>query len=96
MIRVKLYTILGIKEIIGKREFEIDIPENSRLINFIDELVCRWGDAVSNILFEPESKRINSHLRLMINGQDISFLDGINTLLKDGDEVMIFPPVSGG
>ena len=30
------------------------------------------------------------------NGQDISFLDGLDTKLKDGDEVMIFPPVSGG
>ena len=96
MIRVKLHTILGMKEITGKREVEIDVPENSSLSNFIDEIVIQWGDPLSNILFEPDSRRINAHLRLMVNGQDISFLDGMNTLLENGDEVMIFPPVSGG
>jgi len=32
----------------------------------------------------------------MVNGQTISFLDGMETLLKEGDEVLILPPVSGG
>jgi len=96
MINVKLYTILGIKEIIGKREVKIDIPDNSSLSKFISEIIRRWGISITDMLFEPGSKKLNSHLRLMVNGQDIAFLDGMDTKLKDGDEVMIFPPVSGG
>ncbi|MFC1838323.1 MoaD/ThiS family protein [Thermodesulfobacteriota bacterium] len=96
MIRVNLYTILGIKDIIGEREVGIEVPDNSSLSGLITEIVNRWGNGISEVLFEPESKKIKAHLRLMVNGQDISFLDGLDTRLKDGDEVMIFPPVSGG
>lgn len=96
MIRVNLYTILGIKDIIGEREIEIDVPDNSNLSDLIAEIIKRWGNGISEVLLEPESKKVKAHLRLMVNGQDISFLEGLDTKLNDGDEVMIFPPVSGG
>lgn len=96
MITVTLYTILGIKEIIGEREIEIDVPDNSSLSDLIAVIVERWGNGISEVLLEPGSKKIKAHLRLMVNGQDISFLKGLDTKLRDGDEVMIFPPVSGG
>jgi molybdopterin synthase sulfur carrier subunit len=47
-------------------------------------------------LFQPKSTTLLPYLRLMVNGRDIAFLDGMNTLLKEGDEVLIMPPVSGG
>jgi sulfur-carrier protein len=35
-------------------------------------------------------------LNLYVNSEDIRFLDGVNTELKDGDEVSIVPAVAGG
>ncbi len=35
-------------------------------------------------------------LNLYVNSEDIRFLEGIDTLLKDGDEVSIVPAVAGG
>jgi len=32
----------------------------------------------------------------MINGQDIGFLDGMETVLQDGDEILIIALVGGG
>ena len=96
MIKVKLHTILGIKEIIGKREIEVDVSENSSLSDLMTTIVGKWGRELSDYLYEQESDKIKNYIRFMVNGQDISFLDGMDTKLKDGDEVMIFPPVSGG
>lgn len=31
-----------------------------------------------------------------VNSEDIRFLDGANTALKDGDEVSIIPAIAGG
>ncbi|AKG20367.1 MoaD/ThiS family protein [Calothrix sp. 336/3] len=35
-------------------------------------------------------------LNLYVNSEDIRFLDGVETPLKDGDEVSIVPAVAGG
>lgn len=35
-------------------------------------------------------------LNLYVNSEDIRFLEGTETLLKDGDEVSIVPAVAGG
>ncbi len=35
-------------------------------------------------------------LNLYVNEEDIRFLEGVNTPLKDGDEVSIVPAVAGG
>jgi len=35
-------------------------------------------------------------LNLYVNSEDIRFLDGVKTTLKDGDEVSIVPAIAGG
>ena len=96
MINVKVHTILGLKKIIGQRELEISIPEESSVEALLSQMVQNWGEALSSHIFEPGSTLLLSHIRLMVNGQDIGFLKGMETLLGDGDEVLILPPVSGG
>ena len=64
------------------------------------------GELVNEIITEvPELKRslIDQHfedLRLnalmLVNGREISVLDGLETKLKDGDEIVLVPFVHGG
>jgi len=35
-------------------------------------------------------------VNVYVNGEDVRFLDGLTTSLKDGDEVSIVPAVAGG
>ena len=35
-------------------------------------------------------------VNIYVNGEDVRFLDGLATALKDGDEVSIVPAVAGG
>ena len=43
-----------------------------------------------------ESGQPRRFLNLYVNSEDIRFLDGSDTPLKDGDEVSIVPAVAGG
>jgi sulfur-carrier protein len=43
-----------------------------------------------------ESGQPRRFLNLYVNSEDIRFLDGTSTPLKDGDEVSIVPAVAGG
>lgn len=96
MIRIKIYTILALKEILGEREFEVSLPPDSTVKDLLSWMVCKWGDKLSSHLFRPESDRPLPHIRLMINGRSIEFLNGMDTILQDGDEFLMLPIVSGG
>jgi molybdopterin synthase sulfur carrier subunit len=95
VIRVKVYTVLALEEILGQREFEIFIPRRSTVKDLIFWMVETWGDKLSS-LFYPESDRLLPHIRLMVNGRDIEFVNGMETVLEDGDEFMMIPFVAGG
>ncbi len=96
MVTVKVYTILALKEIIGQREFEISLPRGSTVKDLIFWMVKKWGDKLSSHLFYTGSNRLLPHIRLMVNGRDITFLNGLQTILKNGDEFTMLPLVAGG
>jgi len=96
MITVKVRTILALKTILGSGEIEVPFPEGSTLGQLITTLVDRWGDELASYLYEPNSKSLRPYIRLMVNGRDIAFLEKMETVLRNGDEVLILPPVSGG
>ena len=39
---------------------------------------------------------IRRFINIYRNGEDIRYLDSLNTAVKDGDEVSIIPAVAGG
>jgi len=94
--KVTLHTILEIKDVIGQRLTEIELPSGSTVDDFLAYMKERWGDELSISLFHPNSVEVLPYVRVMVNGQTIEFLEGRDTLLKDGDEILILPPVSGG
>ena len=40
--------------------------------------------------------RVRVHVNLFVNGEHIRDLDGLDTAVGDGDEIVILPAVSGG
>jgi molybdopterin synthase sulfur carrier subunit len=43
-----------------------------------------------------EAGEIRRFVNIYVNGEDVRFLQGVATALKDGDEVSIVPAVAGG
>jgi sulfur-carrier protein len=94
--KVTLHTILGIKQAIGQKFTEIDLPQGSTVEDFISYMKERWRDKLYTHVFNPEDDTLHPHVRIMINGQTIQYLQGMKTPLKEGDEVLILPLASGG
>jgi molybdopterin synthase sulfur carrier subunit len=94
--KITLHTILGLKQVIGQRLTEIDLPQGSTVEDFLTYMRERWGDKLSTHLLDPDGGAVLPHVRIMVNGQTIHFLEGMQTPLKEGDEVLILPLVSGG
>lgn len=43
-----------------------------------------------------EGGNVRRFVNIFVNGDDIRFLDNLDTALKDGDEVSIVPAIAGG
>ena len=57
-----------------------------------------------NLVFDTQERRkkifdngkIKPYIIILKNGRHIQHLDGVETELKEGDKVSIFPPIAGG
>ncbi len=94
--KITLHTILGLKEVVGERLTVHDLPRGTTVADFLTYMKDKWGDKLTARLFSAESGAVLPYVRIMVNGQTIDYLQGMETALKDGDEVLILPPVSGG
>jgi molybdopterin synthase sulfur carrier subunit len=94
--KIIIHTILEIRQALGQRLIEIDLPQESTVEDLFAYMKKRWGEKLNSRLFHPETGQVLDHLRVMVNGQTIRFLEGMNTPLHEGDEVLIMPLVSGG
>lgn len=58
----------------------------------LDALACRGGSRLAKRLFaDPDAEAPSPHpdLRLLVNGRNARFLDGLDTLLDDEDAVTV-------
>jgi len=95
IIKVKGY--LTYRDVIGQREIELsdDVPVS--LLDFIRELAVETGGKYGQALFDEETGTIGKSVAVMLNGMHYNHLpDRLNTILKDQDEIAVFPPAAGG
>lgn len=59
----------------------------------LDALFARYEDLRERITEDGELRRF---VNVYVRGEDIRFLDGMQTAVGDGDELTILPAVAGG
>ena len=96
LMKIKVRTILELREILGQRELELFVPEGCSIAELLASMIDTWGDSLGTYLLRPKGEQNLPHVRLMVNGRDIQFLNGEGTVLQNGDEVLLLPIVSGG
>ena len=94
---IKVRGYLTFREIIGERSIAIAEGEtltiNDLLLRMSEDLDQRFRETI----YDPRTKILGEHVAVIVNGRSYHNLpDKLETLLKDGDEVAIFPPMAGG
>ena len=91
--RWKLFANLA--ETAGEREVPVDVEPGATLRDALDALFERHPDLREEVT--DEEGTLYDHVRVLRNSTD-PFVDGsgYETTLEEGDELAMFPPVSGG
>jgi len=79
----------------GKSKISVKAKGNVRLREFIDKIV-EEKPKLKRALIDPELASPSPNALILVNGKEISVLDGLETMLKNGDEVVFVPVVHGG
>jgi MoaD family protein len=75
----------------GDAEIEVD---GARTVKGVLDKLYESYDGLSARIAEDGALR--RFVNVYVGGEDIRFLDGLNTAVQDGDEVTILPAVAGG
>ncbi len=91
MVKIKFYSLLRI--FIEQREIEID-ANNISVLNLLQKISEKTNKDLLNEIIEAE-KLIQGTI-ILLNGRNIFHLKKLNTTVKNGDNIDIFPPGGGG
>lgn len=88
MITIKLYA--NLREMAGK---EAAVAGEGALGEVLEKLFQKHPSLRKTII---EGGELREHFNILLNGRNVRHLRGLDTWVKDGDEIAIFPPVAGG
>jgi molybdopterin synthase sulfur carrier subunit len=82
-------------ELLGPSDFEVDSDAETvgSLIGFLAE---RFNPRLRELLLDSATRGVLKGNKILVNGRDVDFLQGLETRIKDGDRIVLFPPTGGG
>ena len=94
---VKLRSVLQIAKALGGKEHLVAIEDEATVQGLIRALAAKHGEPLKEqLLLRLDPMELVPHVKIYVNGRGLDFLDGLATGLREGDDVMIMPRVSGG
>jgi molybdopterin synthase sulfur carrier subunit len=91
--KVKVRLFGDVSESVGSKH-TVEIDEDTTVLNVTNLIQKKAGLTRGGYI--GEFKVGGQEVAIMINGKNIALLDGVNTKLSDGDDVVVMPFVVGG
>ncbi|MFW5946554.1 MAG: ubiquitin-like small modifier protein 1 [Candidatus Natronoplasma sp.] len=90
-VKIKLFANLAQKA--GESEIQVS-AENVK--EALEGLIGK-NPRLDDIIFkDPNKKELSDSITVIKDGRNITYLNGLETELKEGDKLSVFPPVGGG
>jgi molybdopterin synthase sulfur carrier subunit len=96
-LKVKVEYLGHVRNIIASnREEEVEMKEEASVADLLNVLFEKYGEPFKKAVYEPKGKDVKTNYIITVNGYLLNQLNGIQTKLKQGDDVILLPVVSGG
>ena len=79
----------------GKNQFTIKFKDAALLKHAVKRIIEEFPE-LKRALIDPELEDPRPNTLILVNGREISVLNGLETILKDGDEVVFVPVLHTG
>ncbi len=93
-IKVEVKFLATIRAITGESSIELLCTDHDTAGTVMQILVEKYGKKFEQVI--TDGTDLKSSIKMIINGRDIEYLNGPDTQLKDGDVIVLIPPIAGG
>jgi len=94
--KVKVHYLGYIRNMLKRKEEGFELKNGASLSELLDRLAGIYGEPFKKEVFEPGLKDVKMGFVVTVNGVLIGQLDGVETTLKEGDNVILMSLMSGG
>ncbi len=91
--RVTVRVFSTLKDVFGQTEIGVPFEQGCDLKSLL-MTICSTPQRQRAIFLD--TGLLKPELQVLVNGRNVRFLDGLQTDLRSGDEVAVFPPMYGG
>ncbi len=89
--------LLGVfRGLSGKQQLVIKLTKPASIRAVVQKLVELYEPEFKQALIDPELDDPRPNALIIVNGKEMSVLEGLKTELDEGDEVVIVPVSHGG
>jgi molybdopterin synthase sulfur carrier subunit len=85
----------AMRQISGKNQLIVNIQDGNTLRELIEQIGKNTPE-LPKIFGGQKFGNSNSNSLVLVNGREISVLNGLDTKLMNGDEIVLIPVVHGG
>jgi len=94
--QIKVHYISLVKSYTNKSQDEFTFPNDTLLSKLLDKIAAVYGKQFIAEVYDPAKKEMKATFVAMINGVLMDQIQGVNTPLKDGDNVILMSLMTGG
>jgi len=94
--KVKVQYLGFIKNLIHHSEEEFELEEGASLSELLNQIAGVYGKAFKKEVYEPGLKDVKMGFVVTVNGVLMGQLQGVDTQLNNGDNIILMSLMSGG
>ena len=80
----------------GKKRFQVKLEEPATVRDIIMKLTETFSSEFKRVLVDSELDDPRPNCLILVGGKEISALQGLETEVKDSEEIVLVPMVHGG
>ena len=93
--RVNVKFFAALRDIVGDWSMELSLPEGTTVGETLEILTKKYGERFRDYVYDRKGE-VQEYLIFLVNGESIHAMKGFKTSLREGDSLVIMPPIGGG
>jgi molybdopterin converting factor small subunit len=84
------------RQMLGQAEVTVAVPDGTTVGGLLDRLAEEKGETFARYAGNPQTPSAYAPLRIVLNGRDLIPRQAPQTVLAEGDNLLVFLPIAGG